>query len=108
VVPGKIALRKFRKTGKTKVRLLSTLPDKVGANISDDRFRGGTDIEVCYSGRNVKLAPGKPKTVTVTCSSSVAVIGGAVGTGVAAKKGDKVIFHISSPVGTINIPTKLT
>lgn len=107
VTPGKVALKKFRKTGHVTVRLVSALPDRVNIGVGDSRFKGTTTYEICGGGASVKLKPGKVKTVTLTCKNGAIVIGGSAGSGVDAKKGDSLAFTFGGRNGVLNTAGKV-
>jgi hypothetical protein len=106
-VPGKLALKSFRKTGKVTLRLVDAIPDRISGSITVSRTSGNTTEDVCSGGANDKLAVGRVRTVTYTCGSSAIVIGGTLAAGVSADKGDLVTFTFGGRNGTLTLTSRV-
>jgi hypothetical protein len=106
-VPGKLALKSFRKTGQVTLRLVDAIPDHISGSISVTRKSGSTTEEVCSGGAVDKLAAGRVRTVTYTCGSGAIVIGGTVAAGVAANQGDLVTFTFGGRNGTLTLTSRV-
>jgi hypothetical protein len=103
-VPGKIALKHFRKTGKVTIRLVDALTTRIPASVSVTRIKGTTTYDICGGGLTPKLTAGHAKTITMTCGSGAIVIGGTAAAGVDAHNGDLVAFTFGgrNPGLTVN------
>jgi hypothetical protein len=91
-VPGKIALKHFRKTGKVTIRLVDAVTTRIPASVTVTRTKGDTTYDICGGGLSPKLKAGHAKTITMTCASGAIIIGGTAAAGVDAHKGDLVQF----------------
>jgi hypothetical protein len=112
-VPGKIALKSFRKTGRVKVKVVSAFTGRVLLSVGDSRTSKNTTIDVCEGGAKVKLTAHHARTITLTCSGGGIVIGG-VATGrtassqIDARKGDLVQFTMSGRNGGFTVNARVT
>jgi hypothetical protein len=103
-VPGKIAMKHFRKTGKVTIRLVDALTTRIPVSVSVTRTRGDTTYDIGSGGLTPKLTAGRAKTITLTCGSGAIVIGGTAAPGIDTHKGDLVVFSFGgrNPGLTVN------
>jgi hypothetical protein len=106
-VPGELALKSFRKSGKVTLRLVSALPDRISESITVSRTVGNTTEEVCGGGATTRLAAGRVRTVTYTCGSGAIVIGGPVSSELDVKTGDLVTFSFDGRNGPWTLTSRV-
>jgi hypothetical protein len=106
-VPGKIALKSFRKNGRVKVKVVSTFTGRVLLSLGDSRTSKNTTIEVCGGGVTAKLIAHRARTITLTCAGSGIVIGGTASSQIDARKGDLVQFGFSGRNGGFGVSARV-
>jgi hypothetical protein len=106
--PGKVALKKFRKTGRLTLRAVDALPNHVSFDMVESRKTGPTTSESeCGSNKNVRLAARHTKTITLVCAGEGVVVGGTAAAGVPAKKGDSVMIMVNGRNGLFTLTAKV-
>jgi hypothetical protein len=114
VVPGKIGLKGFRKTGRVKVRLVDTYAEKVLVSVGDSRVKGETTYDICDGSRTVKLKAHRVTTVTVTCAAYTGIVLARPRVlrpspaKIDAHKGDTVSFAFSGRNGALTLTGKVS